>query len=108
MQRVLAERNLGARRNVDTSEIEAGTCSAHQDQQRVLAQNLTDGPVGVLETGNIVQTQVSDRTASEHVVDLGVETLLDLGVLSELVKKPGQRHGGGFGSGSQDRDDLVV
>jgi hypothetical protein len=54
MQRVLAERNLGASRNVDTSEIKTRTRSAHQDQQRVLAQHLTDDPLGVLQSGNIV------------------------------------------------------
>jgi hypothetical protein len=48
------------------------------------------------------------RSPAEHGLQLGVESLPDLGVAREQVPRPGQRVGRGLVSGEEDRHHLVA
>jgi hypothetical protein len=50
----------------------------------------------VIEAGEVV---MGCGTTGDHLVDLGVQFLLDLGVLTQFMEKPGERGGGVGGAG---------
>jgi hypothetical protein len=105
VQRVRADGHLGAGGEPDAAEVDRPFGAAHEYPDRVPAQGLVDDLPGVDQFRHVVE---GDGAAGEHLVELGVHALGDLGVLRELVEQPGQREGAGLDAGGQQGDDLVV